>query len=121
MNKLFAIAMMVATVGMFGCAQGEKGDSVQGLTGATGEQGPQGLTGPTGADGHIATIVQLCPGTPSYASVFVEVAMCINDQLYGVYSANGGFLTLLPPGTYNSNAIGSACTLTVSAHCIVSN
>ncbi len=66
-------------------------------------------------------MIRLCPDAPSYPSVFVEYAICVQDQLYGVYSANGGFLSLLPPGAYYSNAIGSACDLTVGPHCAVSH
>lgn len=88
--------------------------------GCNGETGPQGLQGPQGANGAAATVVPLCPGVSNYG-VFVEVALCLNDSLYAVYSANGGFLTLLAPGNYSSNAIGSACNLTVAAHCKVSH
>ena len=79
-----------------------------------------GVAGPAGADGRIATVVPLCPGVSNYGT-FVEVGMCINGQLYAVYSANGGFMTLLAPGNYASNAIGSACNLTVHSNCIVSH
>lgn len=109
-----------------GCGTGKPGsDGSDGIPGAKGDVGQPGVdghagaTGPAGADSTIATIVQLCPGAPSYPGVFVEVALCINNELYGVYSANGGFLTKLPPGYYNSNGIGSACNLTVYADCIV--
>lgn len=98
--------------------RGEAGiDGQQGSAGNTGTPGSTGAQGPAGADGKIATVVQLCPGTPVYGSVYVETAICINNQLYGVYSANGGFLTLLTPGAYSSNAIGSACSLTVLPNC----
>src|ERR1700677_3652665 len=53
--------------------------------------------------------VQFCPGTPSYPSTFPEVGWCLNGELYAVYSSNDGFLTLIPPGNYQSNAIGSSC------------
>lgn len=82
--------------------------SACGPTGGTGGQGP------TGTSGTIITIVQLCPGfVPSYPNVFPEVAECINGKLYGVYSANGGFLSALPSGTYSSNGIGASCNLTI--------
>src|SRR5260221_12011066 len=100
-------------------AQGAKGDP--GLT-VVGPQGPTGASGSDGYDGvdlTPVTIVNLCPGIPSYPGVFVEVAICLQGQLFGVYSANGGFLTLLSPGNYSSNAIGSACDLTISPNCIV--
>ncbi len=81
-----------------------------GTDGATGAQGQQGLAG---ADGTAINMVKLCPDTPSYGT-FVEFGLCINGQLYGVYSANGGFLSLLPNGNYSSTGIGSSCNLTVS-------
>lgn len=98
---------------------GTKGSD--GQEGAIGPQGAQGIQGLAGADGTQITVVALCPGTPSYPSIFLEDALCINNALYGVYSANGGFLTLLPPGTYSSNAIGATCSLTVRPHCQVTH
>ena len=95
-------------------------DGVNGIDGRNGENGatgPVGTTGPAGADGHIAVVIPLCAGTPTYASVFVEVALCINQELYAVYSANGGFLTKILPGTYSSNAIGSRCDFKVIQNC----
>jgi hypothetical protein len=65
------------------------------------------------------TAINLCPGNTTYPDVFVEIALCINSQLYAVYSIPGSFLTLIPPGRYSSNAIGSACDLTVSPNCVV--
>ncbi len=104
--------------------QGERG--LPGGTGARGSDGlsivgPPGPAGLDGADGTVITFVNLCPGVTSYPGVFVEVAMCVNGDLYGVYSANGGFMTYLPPGTYHSNAIGSACNLTIGSNCAVSH
>ena len=100
--------------------QGPQGDTgPTGPKGDPGQPGDQGASGPAGSDGTVITIVQLCPGQTAYPGVFIEVAMCINDNLYAVYSANDGFLTLIPPGTYHSNAIGSACNLTVKPHCVV--
>lgn len=66
-----------------------------------------------------AQIVQFCPGTTVYPSIFNEVGICTNTNLYAVYSANNGFLTLIPPGTYQSNAIGSSCNFTVYPNCVV--
>lgn len=91
-----------------------------GIPGGLGPQGVQGPTGPTGEDGTVITPVQFCNGVvPSYPSTFPESGLCINGQVYGVYSANDGFLALLPPGTYNSNAVGSACTFTILANCVI--
>lgn len=79
------------------------------------------LNGVAGAPGAAVTPVQLCPGTTTYPSTFTEVAFCISNQLYAVYSANDGFLTLIPPGNYTSNGINSRCNLTVLSNCVVTN
>jgi len=78
----------------------------------------QGPKGDPGKDADPIKVVQLCPGSSNYG-VFIEVAICQNNQLWGVYSANGGFLTMLPPGRYSSNGIGSACNFTVLDNCQV--
>ena len=63
-------------------------------------QGPQGVPGPIGPQGPVGnpgttlTPIQLCPGTDSYPATFLEYAFCIDGQLYGVYSASGGFMSL---------------------------
>lgn len=100
-------------------AIGTKGD--QGETGDVGLPGTVGPQGPAGANGTVVTIVKLCPDATTYPKVFVEIAMCINNKLYGVYSANNGLLVEFPPGYYHSKGIGSACNLTVYANCVVSN
>lgn len=128
------ILISAALIALFGCqkngkdgvnAVGPKGEQGEpgtpGQDGTPGERGDVGERGPAGADGIIASVVPLCPGVTSYPNTFVEVALCINNELYGVYSANGGFLTHLPPGTYSSNAIGSACSLTVALDCVVTH
>lgn len=79
------------------------------------------LNGSNGLPGSAITPVQLCPGTISYPSTFIEYGWCLNNKLWGVYSANDGFLTYFPPGAYQSNAIGSRCNLTVGSNCSVSN
>lgn len=78
--------------------------------------GQTGAQGPVGQQGTAPSVipVQLCPGfTPVYPSTFPESALCIDGQLYGVYSANGGFLSLLPDGDYSSNGINATCNLTI--------
>lgn len=86
----------------------------RGPAGSQGVPGTPGIQGPVGQDGTVIEIVQFCPGTtPSYPSTFPEIGEVINGRTYAVYSANGGFLTYLPPGTYNSNAIGSNCNFTI--------
>lgn len=91
------------------------------LNGTNGTNGAAGVAGTAGTPGTLVTSVQFCPGTPSYPSTFPEVGFCISNVLYAVYSANDGFLTVVEPGTWSSNAIGSSCTFTVSANCKVSN
>lgn len=91
----------------------------QGNPGTPGEIGPTGPQGPRGADGTPVSTIQFCPGTPSYPSRFPEVGVCIDGNLYAVYSTNGGFLALLTPGRYSSNAVGSRCSFTVFSGCSV--
>ena len=91
-----------------GGAQGIQGPA--GTDGQTGATGPQGIPG---TPGTVITVVPLCPGMSNYGT-FVEVGLCVNGKLYGVYSANGGFLAYLADGNYTSNGIGSACNLRVS-------
>jgi len=77
--------------------------------------------GQNGATGTVITLIQFCSGfTQSYPSTFAEYGLCIDNQLYGVYSANGGFLALLPPGTYSSDGINSSCTFTIGNNCEIS-
>lgn len=101
--------------------QGPKGDTGnQGASGEAGIAGTNGANGLDGAPGTAVNFIQLCPGTPVYPSTFIEYGVCVNNQLYAVYSSNGGFLALLPPGAYSSNAIGSTCNFNVGANCAVS-
>lgn len=92
------------------------------LTACAGPRGPAGesIKGEPGPADEI-TVIKLCPGTTTYPGVFVEVALCLENKLYAVYSANNGFLVELVPGHYSSNAIGSACSLTVKDNCEVTN
>lgn len=125
MTKLISLAITVALIASCGKTeyageQGERGiPGPKGDQGIPGDVGPVGPQGPSGSDGTEIVVVKLCPGNTSYPGVFVEVGVCINNKLYGVYSANGGFMTELPPGNYQSNAIGSACNLKVKANCVV--
>lgn len=103
-------------------AAGEKGDT--GATGAQGIQGVQGSKGDSGKDGKDAVsiiTIQFCPGfIQSYPSVFAESGVCIDNKMFGVYSANGGFLAELPPGAYSSNGINASCTFKIEENCKVS-
>ncbi len=116
MKKFLVIAMLLT-------ACGPKGN--QGNTGSPGPQGPAGpvgdtgAQGPTGADGTVITPIQFCSGTPTYPSTFPEYGLCINNQIYAVYSTRGGFLTILPNGSYLSNAVGSRCNFQVLDNCVV--
>jgi len=84
-------------------------------------QGPQGLPGPAGSDLNPITIVHFCPGSTIYPTTFIEVALCVDNELWAVYSSNGGFLTLVPQGNYTSDGINSICNFTVGPNCTVTN
>lgn len=114
MNKYFMF-LILAYLAVVMAACGKTGSS-----GPKGEEGEAGAQGNPGVDVSTVNVIQLCPGATTYPGVFVEVAICINHELYGVYTSPA-FLTLIPPGTYNSTAIGSACSLTVADDCVVTN
>lgn len=73
------------------------------------------------SNGSFVLPVQFCPNPTTYPSTFSEVGFCINNQLWGVYSVNNGFLTLIVPGNYSSNGINSSCNFTVGPNCTVTN
>lgn len=109
---LVIICTFLAILLIEGCAKQQPGPA--------GVTGPQGQIGPSGVNPTPTTEVQLCNGfIPTYPNIFPEYALCIGNQLWGIYSANGGFMALLLPGVYNSNGIGASCTFTVEANCIV--
>lgn len=87
-----------------------------GLNGVNGSNGINGTNGTNGIDSTPLTVVQVCPASfvPSYPSTFPEVVFKLGTKLYGVYSANGGFLVEVTPGTYSSNGINASCTFTVN-------
>lgn len=103
---------LISVVFFSACAPGRNGEN--------GTQGAPGAVGPNGTPAPPTTLVQLCPGAPAYSTTYIENAICLQGQLYGVYSANGGFLTLLTPGAYTSNGIGSSCNFTVGLNCAIS-
>ena len=79
------------------------------------------LNGANGVNTTLLQPVQFCPNkTTVFPSTFNEVGFCINNSLYAVYSANGGFLSLIPPGHYSSNGINSTCSFTVGNACQIS-
>lgn len=121
---MLALCLLGAVLGSCGKTTqipGPKGEV--GATGEDGQNGAQGPVGPSGAPGLDATqitVVQLCTScVPSYPSVFAEIGFCFGGNLYGTYSANGGFSTLLTPGAYSSNGINCSCTFTVGPNCTV--
>jgi hypothetical protein len=123
MDTKYVVAILIVVMVMViltACA-GPKGDvGFTGPQGAVGATGPIGNSGQDGQDATPVTVVQLCLGTPSYGT-YVEVAFCIDNELYATYSFNGGFSTKLSPGAYSSNAINSSCNFTVIQGCEISN
>ena len=117
---VYALLILVLCMGCRGPqgvqgGQGQVGIPGQTIVGPAGPVGAPGLNGTNGQDGTIVTPIQFCPGSvPTYPSTFPEYGFCIDNQLYAVYSANGGFLALIPDGDYQSNAVGSSCSFHVS-------
>ena len=103
------------------CTDGSQSLVLNGTNGVDGQNGHDGANGQDGSPGTLVRSVKFCTDEPSYPTTFPEVGFCIDNQLYAVYSANGGFLTRLEPGTWASNAVGSSCIFTVGANCQVSN
>lgn len=133
MTNRTTLIMALALTLLAACGRPQKGDSgsngssgapgakgQDGVDGQDGQDGSQGPQGPAGTPGTQITVVKLCGGTTAYPGTFVEVAFCVGTKLYAVYSANGGFESEIPPGTYSSNGINSSCTFTVGANCAVS-
>lgn len=103
-------------------SQGPQGiDGIQGLPGSQGPQGVAGLPGLPGTNGSVVTFVKFCTQVTNYPSTFPEYGLCVDGDVYAVYSANGGFGVKLPQGTYNSNAINSSCTFVVGSNCSITN
>jgi hypothetical protein len=95
-------------------------NGTNGRDGINGSNGTNGTNGINGSNGTTVVPVQFCPNVaPSYPRTFPEIGICIAHQLYGVYSANGGFMVLLPPGRYSSDGINASCVFTVLADCVV--
>jgi hypothetical protein len=122
---MFGIVMVAALVG---CGRGPVGatgpsgsNGTNGQQGNTGAAGPQGAQGSPGIDGTSVTVVKFCPGVTTYPSTFVEVGFCIGGKLYGTYSANDGFSSELPPGSYGSKGINASCNFVIAANCVINN
>lgn len=135
-TRLLLIFTVLTALALMGCSGADGKDGVNGAVGHQGDVGPtgpvggrgptgddglQGIPGLDGADGTQITIVKFCPGVTVYPTKFVEIGWCIEGSVYGTYSQNGGFSTLLPPGAYTSNAIGSSCSFTILANCGISH
>lgn len=75
------------------------------------------LNGVDGSDATPVTTVEFCGAgyEATYPTVFPEYGLIIGGKLYGVYSANGGFLAAMPAGAYTSNGINASCNFTVNA------
>ncbi len=119
-KTLIAVALITALA--CGTFKGEPG--TKGEVGASGQNGLVGETGASGSQGLPGTSVQpiqLCPPSfvPTYPNIFVEYGLCINNEMWGVYSQNGGFMTKLPPGTYSSNGINASCTFVILPNCVI--
>ena len=133
MKKFILISLLLAACGPINVGSqgppGQNGASCTTINVAPGSPGaPDGgalITCTTGSqslilNGASLTPVQFCPNVmPSYPTIFPEVGFCIAGSIYAVYSANDGFLTELPPGAYNSNAIGSDCNFTILSGCVI--
>lgn len=116
------ILLVVAVVSLTACGRGPDGPhGAKGDVGSIGAAGVQGQQGVAGIAGTQIVPVKFCVENAAYPAVFPEYGLCINNQMYGVYSTNGGFLALLPVGSYNSNAVGSACTFTITTNCGVAH
>ena len=112
--RIFGILTFLAGLTLlFGCGK-------SGPAGSAGAVGNPGTPGVPGQDATPVTVVNFCGGPSVYPSTFPEYGLVISGKVYGVYSQNGGFLAYLPPGTYVSNAIGSACNFVINADGTVS-
>lgn len=143
MNKLILIMLMLS-----GCGSSPYGVvGPQGATGTTGQSGtsctvtnvaigqpgaPNGgsllscgdnsslvLNGTPGNNGTSISPIQFCLGTTTYPNEFNEMGFCVEGNIYAIYSVNGGFMTLIPPGSYSSNAINSSCNFSVENNCVI--
>lgn len=108
----------IVTGAIISCSNGTSAYIANGLEGPRGEVGSPGADAPPSAS---VTIIPLCNATTTYPTVFSEVALCLNNKLYAVYSENNGFLSLIPPGNYVSNGHGNSCSLAVGPNCSVTH
>lgn len=86
--------------------------------------GAPGAQGQPGTPGTLVSVLQFCSGTPSYPSVFPEMAFCINNNLYAILDQSNGYdyLTEIIPGEYASETTGLSCDFQIKSNCnIVEN
>lgn len=139
MNKTLSISSLATLLLLSACGgadglNGADGQSCQVSSVAISPEAPNGgsllvcshsqsliLNGTNGTNGTAISERKFCPGVTTYPSRFVEVGFVVGGKLYAVYSANGGLLTEIPPGAYNSAAIGSTCNFTVNANLSITN
>jgi len=61
------------------------------------------------------TTVQLCPWKLNYAGAYPLSGIVIRHKIYAQLDPNQeGLYTRLAPGRYSANAVGSACSFTVT-------
>lgn len=90
-------------------------NGMNGVDGIDGQNGHDGTNGQDGAPGTVIVMVKFCPGvTPHYPNSFPEWGIKIGTGIWAVYSANGGFLTQLLPGSYTTTGIGTNCNFTIT-------
>lgn len=120
-NTYSLVVLGLATLACFVSGCGREG--AQGVAGSNGQSivGPAGPQGSPGLNGSGVTVIKFCPGVTTYPSKFIEVGFCIGNKLYGTYSANGGFSTEIPPGSYGSNGINASCDFVVGPNCSIVN
>lgn len=123
LDPLEITATTVVCDGATGLTGANGQDGSNGLNGSNGNNGVDGTNGTNGTNGVNGTVVlpvQFCPGSSTvYPNTFPEIGFCINNNIYAVYSTNGGFLSLMTPGTYSSAGVGSACNFTIAANCVI--
>ncbi len=116
----FIALLLTNACGVRGPVGGPGAQGIPGQPGASGEVGAPGPAGSPGPAGLSVTSVQFCPGYKTiYPTKFPEYGLCVNGALYAVFDQVNGYdyLTLIPPGAYDSEATGAACDFTVVSGC----
>lgn len=88
---------------------------------SNGKDGEKGEVGQNGSSTEIVSI-KLCPYTDNYPNVFPEYAVCIDNELFGVYwDSKNAWLAKIIPGYYASTSTSAPCTFEVKENCEVIN